>query len=221
MSLTVITAIFNGYERPKAPPPGADRCVLVTDSTVDDRWQVVTRPLAGLSPARAFFPYKRTPHIALADVGDDVIWVDGSLEPTGKDVRELLALVPPGGVGMHRHGIRTSYHDEADFSRVHYGEDHARGALVAEQASHYSRRPGTIPLCGVFTSGIIVWRGAQRTLGERWLCEVMAWSASDQVALPYASWATETVVTPLGAQDVYSSPYFRFVQHGQRGETTR
>ena len=218
MSLTVITAIFNGYERPKAPPPGADRCVLVTDSTVDDRWQVVTRPLAGLSPARAFFPYKLTPHIALADVGDDVIWVDGSLEPTGKDVRELLALVPPGGVGMHRHGIRTSYFQEAMFSRAHYGEAHDRGAMALEQGEHYNALGCAF---GVWTSGIIVWRGAQRTLGERWLCEVMAWSASDQVALPYAAHVTGTRITPLGEQDVYSSPYFRFVQHGQRGETTR
>jgi hypothetical protein len=99
---TVVTAIFAGYERPKAPPPGADRAVLLTDTVEDDRWEIIRRKDHGIGPRRLFFTAKLTPHIFVTDE-DDVIWIDGSMEPTGKDIGSFFEQVPPGGVGIYEH----------------------------------------------------------------------------------------------------------------------
>jgi hypothetical protein len=54
----------------------------------------------------------------------------------------------------------------------------------------------------------------------------MGWSASDQVALPYVLHARQKIyglsvgVTTLPG-DVYESPWFKYVPHGQKGATTR
>jgi hypothetical protein len=227
--ITAVTAVFEGYERVKAPPPGVARSVLLTDDhpdSQDDRWEIVRRhgrshPLHhGISPRRLLFTAKLTPHVWLAD-GDDVLWIDGSMEPTGRDVRELFALVPPGGVGIHEHHGRDGYWAEAEFSHAVYGPGGGqdRGLLAMEQARHYEAR-GLPRLGKVWATGVIVWRGAQRRLGERWLAEVMAWSGSDQIALPWVMEQTGIPVTDL-PDDVYECKWFRYVPHGQLGETTR
>ena len=62
-------------------------------------------------------------------------------------------------------------------------------------------------------------RGAQRRLGERWLSEVMSWSGSDQIALPWLAHLGYPITTLKG--DVYINDHFDFVPHGQQGRTTR
>jgi hypothetical protein len=217
---TVVTAIFQGYERPKAPPPGVDRAVMLTDDSQDDRWQIIRRKDHGIGPRRLFFTAKLTPHIMIAD-GDDVLWIDGSMEPKEVcDLDKLFSEVQPGGVGIYEHHGRDGYWAEAEFSKAVYGPGGGqdRGLLAMDQAAHYRDR-GCPPLGKVWATGIIVWRGAQRRLGERWLAEVMSWSASDQVALPWLVHLGYEVTTLAG--DVYENPYFQYVGHGQVGRTTR
>lgn len=235
MTRIVVTAIFGGYERPKAPPAGVDRAILVTDTSEDDRWEVMRRPLGGLSPRRAFYPYKYVPHIAIPGVSanDDVLWIDGTFEPTGEDIGSLFDLVPPGGVGIHRHSHGSCFWLEAEHS--HGAPDLAgtdRGALAMERAAHYEARglprhggPHARPTpmgepATLWEPGIIVWRGAQRTFGERVFAETMAWSASDQIAIPWVVHQTGAVITDLGPS-VYENRFFRFVPHGEEGRTTR
>jgi hypothetical protein len=217
---TAVTAIFNGYERSKAPPAGI-RSVLVTDGSVtDDRWNVtLDRRNHGLSPQRQIFCYKLVPHISISD-GDDVLWIDGSMEPTGKDVNELFDLVPPGGVGIHRHPQRDCFWDEALFSKQdqRYAE-RDRGLRSIEQGEYYKTH-GCPLHGGLWATGIIVWRGAQKTIGERWFAETTNWSASDQIALPYVLYRLGTTITSLPGS-VYQSPWFNYVEHGAIGRTTR
>lgn len=214
---TIVTAIFDGYERPKDPPPGVARAVMVTDTTHDDRWEIIRRPDHGMSNSRIFFNYKLTPHVSISD-DDDVIWVDGSMEPTGKDIGSLFDLVPPGGVGIYPHPKRDCFFEEADYSAGAYGGKE-RGVLAQEQAAYYDAR-GCPRHGGLWASGIIVWRGAQRTLGERWFAETMNWSASDQIALPYVAWRLGIPITTLPG-GVYNSEWFSYVPHGKPGRTTR
>jgi hypothetical protein len=226
-AITCLTAIFGGYERPKAPAPGVDRAIMLTDTTNDDRWELLVRREHGISPRRLIFTAKLTPHM-FADTRD-VLWTDGSIEPTGLDVRSLFALVPPGGVGIFRHthgpasmAGRPSYWREAEFSHAdpRYragGPAQDRGRLALEQAKHYRARGCSV--AGLWSTGVLVWRGAQHRLGERWLAETMAWSASDQIALPYAIHATGVDVTTLPG-NVYDNPWFTYVEHGQEGKTT-
>ena len=215
-----VTAIFQGYERPKAPPPGVDRAILLTDSTKDERWQTIQRADHGIGNRRLFFIAKLTPHIMVADC-DDVLWIDGSMEPKETcDLDALFAEVPPGGVGVYEHHGRDGYWSEAVFSEAVYGPGGGqdRGKLAMDQARHYDRT-GCPRLGRVWATGIIVWRGAQRRLGERWLAEVMNWSASDQVALPYLAYLGFPITTLKG--DVYVNSFFDYVPHGQQGRTTR
>lgn len=220
VSRVAVTAIFEGYERPKAPPPGVDRAILLTDSTVDARWETIVRKDHGIGPRRLFFTAKLTPHIMVADC-DDVLWIDGSMEPKETcDLDKLFAEVPPGGVGIYEHHGRDGFWSEAVFSEAVYGPGggHDRGKYVMDQARSYAAH-GCPRLGKVWATGIIVWRGAQRRLGERWLAEVMSWSASDQVALPWLVHLGHQVTTLNG--DVYVNDHFEYVAHGAAGRTTR
>jgi hypothetical protein len=214
---TIVTAIFNGYERPKAPPLGFDRRILITDSSQDARWEVRRRNLNGLSHARIFFNYKLVPHVSISPDEHDMLWIDGSFEPTGESVDSLFDLVPQGGVGIYKHPVRDCFYDEAMFSAGNYsGRD--RGEMAAEQGEFYKSR-GCPLHGGLWATGIIVWRGAQRRLGERWFAEMQNWSASDQVSLPYVVHALRETVTTIPG-DVYASKWFHYVPHGQAGRTT-
>ena len=222
MPITVVTAIFGGYEMPKAPPTkGVDRAVLFTDSTEDSRWEIHKRRAAhGLSNLRHFFVAKQTPHICVTD-DDDVLWIDGSFEPKeGADVREMFEMVPKGGIGLYRHPDRQCYTDEARFSQW-YGAEHERAALCLEQSAYYEKR-GCPLRGGLWNSGIIVWRGAQRRLGERWFAETMAWSASDQMALPYVLHALGLGVDAITVipGNIYECAWFDHIRHGCAGRTT-
>lgn len=215
---TVVTAVFGGYEKIKAPPTGVDRAVLITDGATDDRWETIVRPSHGISPRRHIFCYKLIPHIMIS-AHDDVLWIDGSFDWTGKPVSELFDLVPAGSLGIHAHPApRAGYWEEAEFSARHYG-DNDRGIHAMAQANHYLAR-GCQPNGPVWASGILVWRGAQRRLGERWFAETMAWSASDQIALPYVLHETGLTVTTLPGS-VYANPWFEFFNHGTPGRTGR
>jgi hypothetical protein len=218
-----MTAIFGGYERPKAPPPGVTRAVMVTDTIEDRRWEIMRRPDHGVSRFRAYFVTKLVPHTLVDD--DDVLWLDSSFEPKeGCDVERLFRAVPPGGVGLYAHAIwygqmgRSNYVEEAEFAHADERyRDAERGRLARYQAAHYMARVGLVP--GLWSAGIIVWRGAQKTLGARWFAEVMTWSSSDQIALPYAAHVTGTRVTTLPG-NIYENPDFAYVEHGKEGRTT-
>jgi len=209
--MIVVTALFGAYDRPKAPPTGADRTVMLTDTCDDDRWELVRRRDHGLSASRHPLVAKHTPHVSITD-DDDVLWIDASFEPTGRDVREMFELVPKGGVGIHRHPVRDCYYDEATFSTSAYAGGHARGALALEQANYYEAR-GCPRHGGLWATGIVVWRGAQRTLGERWLAESMAWSVTDQISLPYVLHVLKSAAVTDLPGGVYEDPWFHYVEH--------
>lgn len=219
---TVVTAIFGGYEMPKAPPTrGVDRAIMLSDTVEDRRWEIHKRHADhGLSKLRHFFVAKQTPHVLVSD-HDDVLWIDASFEPkVDADVSEMFDLVPPGGIGLYKHPDRQCYTDEARFSQW-YGKDHERARLALEQSAYYEAR-GCPLRGGLWNSGIIVWRGAQKTIGERWFAETMAWSASDQVALPYVLHALklgpDAITTIPG--NIYECKWFDYVRHGCAGRTT-
>lgn len=234
--VTVVTSIFAGYERAKSPPPGAARCIMLTDVEDDDRWEMIKRPNNGLSRFRQFFTAKLVPHALLGKAGEgDVVWIDASFEPRegAPPLQDLVDLVPSGGVGIHRHhfpgcscrtGTRgadctADYWEQAGFTKRPGYEDSDRGLYVLEQREHY-KAEGCPLKSGCWASGIIVWRGAQVGFGDRWFSETMTWTASDQVSLPYVVWKTGQKITDLPGSN-YESPWFAYVNHGADGRTTR
>jgi len=133
----------------------------------------------------------------------NVLWIDASLLTTGKDIASLFALVPPGGVGAFKHRFRDNVLDEAIESAKlkRYASEN-----VIEQAKR------TPALRGLYETGVIVWRGAQHTMGVRWLAEMLAWSSQDQISFPHAAIETDTEITSLPGSSV-DNEWFKYQQH--------
>jgi len=195
----VVSACYGGYDRFKPPPPGCSRAVMFTDRPHDAAalgWSVVSGANPSVPPRLRSKPPKCTPQLLLLDADEDVIWIDASLRSTGKDVRELLELVPVGGVGTFRHRFRETLLAEAIESAAlpRYKDE-----PVIQQAQFYNNRP-VFPR--LWETGCVVWRGAQHTLGVRWLAECLTWSSQDQVSFPAAAAAVGAAVTTLPGTSV-------------------
>lgn len=209
-----ISALYGKYDSQKIAPVGVDESVLFTDTANPvTGWSRAVRTVNPSIPARyrSKIP-KMVPHRLGIDT-NDVLWVDASMQPTGKSVESLFNLVPEGGVGMFVHPDRGCIYDEASVCIVqarHATED------VVRQAQFY-RETGHPEHSGLWASGIVVWRGAQRILGAPWLAETFAWSSSCQVSLPYIARSMGIKITDIGSRakgdNVYGNQWFTFVDH--------
>lgn len=204
--MIVVSANYAGYDAFKPPPPGADRCVMFTDRPMEAAalgWNVVSNANPSVPPRLRSKPPKCAPHLLLVDADGDVVWIDASLRATGRDMRDLVALVPPGGVGTFRHRFRRTIQEEAEAS---HWLDRYRGEPVREQAAFYG------DVLGLYETGCIVWRGAQHHVGVRWLAECLAWSSQDQIGFPYVLHEHREDVTILPGTSV-DNEWFKWEQH--------
>jgi len=209
----VVTAIYGGYDKPKIPPPGKAPRVLFSE---DERlwapgWDVVGR--AGILPHRhmAKVP-KCVPHVVGIEE-DDVVWIDGSFATTGKGLQELVGQVPKGGVGAFLHPHRVTVREEmlASVTLRPY-----RNEPLNQQVQHYERSlPSVDALSPVWACGIVVWRGAQRTMGLRWLAEIFAWTTQDQVSFSWAAAQAGVKVTSLLGGDIFRNRWFTYHPHAR------
>ncbi len=165
----VLSARYRGYDAPHTLPAGT----IVYDETLRQNVN-----LSGRYVAKAV---KCAPQL-LGHWQRDIIWVDGSMEWTGHDLGALVEQVPNGGVGIYRHHLRDCIYDEA-LASIDMGPRYA-GEPIAQQVAHY-RESGHRANSGLWETGLVVWRGAQWTLGVRWLAEMLAWSSQDQISLPF------------------------------------
>ena len=214
MHITVASANLDSYDTIKDAPTGPDvHAFLHTDRPLDAQragWTAVERANDRLSPRYLSKGGKCTPHLVGFE-GDDVLWIDGSLQWTGRPLEELFALVPPGGVGCYRHRVRNTVLEEAAVSAT---LKRYRGQPVLEQAAHYEPMLRDTPWSDqLFETGIVVWRGAQFAVGVRWAAEMLAWSDQDQISLPHAARTCGVAITPLSPGTVVNNPWFVYVHH--------
>lgn len=213
--MIVVTSCFSKnpvrpYDHPKRPPSGVDAYAFVDDPLwYEAGWR---KPLARnnrlLHPRMRAKAPKAAPHLFFDD--PDVLWLDSSMVWRGRDVASLFACVPPGGVGCFRHRFRECIYDEADASLAP-GFDRYTREPIREQVAHY-RSQGHPERHGLWEMGIIVWRGAQRVVGERWLAEMLAWTSQDQISWPVVCRAHGVTPTRLNGTAT-ENDWFTYVDH--------
>jgi len=201
---TVVSACYAGYDTPKPAPPGADKHILFTDNAEPARgWETrLIGPASTLPPRYRSKGPKACPQF-YGVANYSVLWIDASLFTTGKSIESLIALVPPGGVGAFKHRFRDNVLDEAKASAA---IKRYAGEYVIEQAAR------TPSIKGLYETGVIVWRGAQHTMGIRWLAEMLAWSSQDQISFPYAALETGAEITSLPGSSV-DNEWFKYQRH--------
>jgi hypothetical protein len=204
--LLILTANYRGFDRDVPNVPG----IVVYDERRRDNGTLEGRWL-GKAP-------KCAPHL-LGHKERDIIWVDASMRfragspgPTNEHgyLKSLVEQVPEGGVGLFRHRHRDCIYTEATHSLTM--PIYKRQPIV-QQVRHYQRE-GHPQGWGLWECGIIVWRGAQHHIGERWLAEQLAWSSQDQISLPFVLRELGQKVTDLSPGSVVDNPWFRYQEHG-------
>lgn len=219
MSIVAVTACYGRtlepYDEPKWPPKGVDAAFAFTD---DVRWFELgwkrpphERNNRDLSPRMRGKGPKAAAHLFGIDA-DDVVWIDASMVRTGRSVETALELVPAGGVGCFAHRWRDCIYEEAEASLAP-GFGRYKNEPIREQVANY-RRAGHPERGGLWELGCIVWRGAQKRIGESWLAEMLAWTSQDQLSFPVVCRRHGITPTRLPGNAV-ENPWFRYHPHAK------
>ncbi len=181
MSITVLTAITDGYDTLQAFPTQDVECetICVTDhpTMLGSGWNRIVHDPRPLHPNLAAKAPKMCPW-RYTDA-EFVIWLDGSMKVTSHAfVREVIEFARPLAQFVHQH--RDCIYDEARHSLEL--EKYA-GLPILEQAIHY-REQGHPAHWGLWTGGLIVRRHTPEVekFGEAWLAECEQWSFQDQIS---------------------------------------
>lgn len=216
---TLITAIFGGYDQPKALPGdhGFDAAILVTDSPVFvEGWQVVVLPSDETPRLTAKRP-KAEPWRWTDD--DRTLWVDGSFEvlPGGGLRRAVDEHLADGDLVAWRHPYRVDVYEEAVYSAAYVKYASAADDLK-RQADDY-QAAGLPPASGLYECGMIARRHTQAVQlhGAAWLQQMRKYTLQDQVSFPFVCWARGVEVTPWRAHTHWDCGWVRW--HPHRDET--
>lgn len=185
MRLTVYSAIYGGYDRPKSAFPVGEKCVLFTDDRYlkAPGWEVRYEPLDWIStPMLRAKWWKTHPELAVPDT-DVSVWIDGSLAPGpifGSRCRDALGKMD---VAFTPHPLRTCIYTECDASMGLPKYDAAR---MLQQVGYY-RKMGHPENWGLFASGAMTRRHNNRVeqFNHEWWQHNITWTWQDQLSLPY------------------------------------
>jgi hypothetical protein len=166
-------------------------------------WEPVLRASSTLEARYLAKGPKCVPHL-LGQDERDVLWIDASMHWRGHSLDALFAQVPIGGLGCFRHRFRQTVREEAEFSA---SLPLYRDQPILGQATQYGE------IDTLYEAGILVWRGAQQTVGVRWAAEMLAWSNQDQLSLPVAARACGVAITELAPGSVVNNPWFHYIHH--------
>lgn len=213
--ITVISAIYGGYDTPKPISQGAHRWLMVTDSqdTAEAAERVGWEPLivASNHPPRLAAQLPKTqPHL-FCEEGKSV-WADGGLTlAEGTVTWAVNHLDRQDWLAMFTHPNRDCVYTEAEFSatRPKYDADTLTAQADAYRREGHPQRWGL--WCGTFFAVRHTTRQAE--FGAAWLTEIAKWQTNDQVSLP-------VVLRRMGHRPVefsghlYRSRMFTLTDHG-------
>jgi len=200
-AVLILTANYRGYDRTYEMPG-----VTVYNERRRDNTKLSGRYLSKAP--------KCAPHL-LGHKETDILWIDASMRWTGRPLDELFSQVAEGGVGIYPHRWRNCIYTEAAASVPRAGWDRYKGEPIMEQVQHYLGEVHP-PNYGLWESGIVVWRGAQHVIGERWLAEQLTWTSQDQISLPYVLRKLGVSPTPLRSGTVVHNPWFVYEDHSTK-----
>jgi len=188
MQITVITAIFDGYDTLREPLIQSSECryICYTDHPWTSKtWEMRVPPdLDGL-PARRARRYKV---LAEADT-PFVLWHDGSMQLKCDPV-DLLPHIEDANMVAWKHPWRSCLYREAKECI-----DRGRGNRqeIEAQVTRYQAAgmPTQMPM---IETGFLLRRNCpeQQAFNRAWWAEIEAGSWRDQISFPYVCWKTGT-----------------------------
>ena len=199
--LTIVSAIFGGYDHPKQHAQQSVLCEFVT-VTEDDRY-------ADLHPRRAakrpkLFPWE------YADT-DLTVWIDGAFQITSPDfAADIVDILATTDLALFRHPWRDCIYDEVHASRE---MRKYAGEPLEEQAAAYGRA-GHPRNWGLWACGVIARRDTpvNRDLSYAWWDEMAVWSYQDQLSLPVVLRRHGVIPDELPGQ-VFANPWLTWHNH--------
>lgn len=210
MKVTVITAIYGGYEelKPAMPQIGHDvdfLCLTDDPELFANGWQIATEDdlpndpnMAGKFPKCCPWAYCNP------DVGAS-IWIDASFRITSRNmVADLIARAHP--IAQFLHPDRDCIYEEA---RASMGLERYRDLPLQQQIDSYTTdHPAH---WGLWAAGVIARRhdAGVRRFGAEWIEECERWGVQDQVSEPFA--LRRNGLRPASLPNsLYSNPWLSF-----------
>lgn len=192
MNVSVLTAIYGGYEHPKVLPHGINGVLWTDDYDIgleadEAGWNVVLDedPTGdmNLSPMLKA-KYIKTHPLECALGADVSIWLDGSMSIiTDNFVRLCLDALGDNDIVMTPHPLRDCIYPEAAVTKAlaRYGD-----CDPIKQVNFYRDVVGHPVRWGLFASGASVRRhnDAVEAWGKHWWDDCVHWTYQDQLSLP-------------------------------------
>lgn len=212
-TVTVITAIYGGYDSLKEPEPQTVDvewiCVTDDPGLKSDAWKVVVEPRPELHPRMAAKAPKFCPHLYAP--ATPTIWIDAAFRVAAPDfAARMLDLLNRSSWAMFAHPWRDCIYDEANASveLLKY-----RGQPIGEQVAAY-RELGHPAHGGLWATGVIGRRFSEPAtrLGRAWWEECERWTIQDQLSFPFLTrlFAIRPVAIP---GDIYQTAWLRYEGH--------
>jgi hypothetical protein len=179
--ISLLTAIFGGFDEVPPKPDGFDEYILVSDVPIKSDWQNVVLGQGGDPRLSSKVP-KFRPDLFVSHQSS--VWMDASL----RDPKKWLAkastqLLENFDIGLFRHPDRSTVAEEVGLSLSLF--KYHKMPLMA-QLQRYTdsgfRDEGGLWACGVIARNH---NDLNRRLGDRWLIENICWSTQDQISLPF------------------------------------
>lgn len=202
MNVTVFTAIFGNYEKPKKPFFNENvKYVIFSDRPYKiDPWEVRVVPRVG-SPAKTARHYKilSTKYLPNSDV---TIWHGGWLRIVG-DPMVAVNYLKNNDIAMEPHKERNCIYKEA---KTCIGMRKSNPELTKRQMAVY-RKDGFPANYGLTSAFLIVRRNTEviRKLEELWWQQIERFTVRDQLSLMYCMWklGMDYDKIPIGPHGLY------------------
>jgi hypothetical protein len=184
---TSITNCFDQIPQLVSTWSGCDYvCFTDNPHLRSDVWNLRLLPSSNLDPRRRARLPKILPHLFLPE-SDLSIWMDGNVVPEVDLFQFAKANLKDRAALFFAHGERQCLYEEAD-KCITLGKDSAD--LINSQIAKYQRE-GMPRNFGLAECSILIRRHNDPqliALMNSWWNELIAWSARDQLSLPYVSW---------------------------------
>jgi hypothetical protein len=222
--ICVYTNVTGGYERRLYKPRAQSRdvrfiCFSDNPALATNGWELrdAIRPPGIARPDlvnryHKLFAHRLLPEAACSIYIDANLQVTGDLVPLVDQLRRTNALL-----GAARHPERTSYLDEIDACLRNCKFKMDDEERVAAQKACYQQ--AGIPQAGLLAAGILVRRHGSAELDHAmtlWWNQIRAYTARDQISLPYVLWKTRLPHTVYDFNILRDNGYTSIHGHGQQ-----
>lgn len=187
MKITILSAVYGGYDTPPAPPaqdaPGHEVDWLMVSDRDCPGWPTVIEPRPLMHPRLAAkYPKARPGDYTGAEV---TIWADGNIRVRSAGFASwCLHHLGDNHLAMTPHTSAATMAREVELAE---GNGKYPGQPLREQAAYYAGR-GFPDGWGNWWTGLIVRHEDCPQFGDAWLREMFRWGCEDQISLPWWLW---------------------------------